>query len=95
MSDCMLVGRYVSFSHLVQPITPEHITPEALDSYSCAARFRGNIVKLLWIVCHCVHVSCVDLVNTIETKLLHVHIFIKLGKHINHDERMNPILGQR
>ena len=40
---------------------------------------------------------CMDLVNTIETTPLLGFFFVKLGRHVNHDERMNPIdfRGQR
>ena len=47
----------------------------------------GEIVTLLWFrvsVC-----PSVDLVNTIETTPLYV--FVKVGRHVYHDERMHLI----
>ena len=33
---------------------------------------------------------CVDLVNAIESYTI-AYFFVKLGRHVNHDERMHPI----
>ena len=64
--------------------------------YPRATRCGGDIVTLLWFR-PCVRAwfrpsvrPCADLVNTIETKPL-LYFFVKLGRHVNHDERMNPI----
>ena len=35
--------------------------------------------------------SYFGIVKMIETKPLCIYLYIKLGKHVNHDERMNPI----
>ena len=61
------------------------------DNYTCATHCSGDIVPLLWFR-PSVHGPCEhDRDYTVAC------FFVKLGRHVNHDERMNPINfgGQR
>ena len=66
-----------------------------LDFYPRATRCGGDIVTLLWFcpsvrpsVCACVRhaLPCEH-----DRNLTVVCLFIKLGRHVHYDERMNPI----
>ena len=64
--------------------------------YPRATRCGGDIVMLLWFPL-CVHVSVTLLPCEHNRNLTIVCLFIKLGKHVHYDERMNPfdLGGQR
>ena len=57
-------------------------------------RYGGDIVTLLWFrpsVRQCVCVSVTLLPCEHDRNLTVVCLFIKLGRHVHYDERMNPI----
>ena len=62
--------------------------------YPRATRCGGDIVTLLWFrpcMCVSVRVSVTLLPCEHDRNLTVVCLFIKLGRHIHYDERMNPI----
>ena len=64
------------------------------DFYPRATRCGGDIVTLLWFrpsVCQCVRVSVTLLPCEHDRNLTLVCLFIKLGRHVHYDARMNPI----
>ena len=72
-----------------------------IDYYPRATRCGGDIVTLLWFrVCVCVRLSVRPSVRgpcEHDRNYTVACFFVKLGRHVNHDERMNPIdfLGLR
>ena len=63
----------------------------SLHFYPRATRCDGDIVTLLWFrVCVCVR-TCGRGPCEHDRDYTVACFFVKLGRHVNHDERMNPI----
>ena len=89
--DDFLMRPLITEMWLTYPCATRPLITEMWLTYPCATRCGGDIVTLLWVrVCPCVGPSVRGPCEH-DRDYTVACFFVKLGRHVDHDERMNPV----